>query len=138
MKMKHLLTVIIGTIVFIALFMAVDWKDIDFSLSMPSLAADTKAEHIDEDESEEYVEKLWIDTIMYASGHSFGYVGDVTMWGGWYFDTIPVGEDIMLSYDSVGPTSLKLSLVTRDIIVDLGDPKALDKTVLTNGLDIWQ
>lgn len=127
MKMRHLLTVIIGTIVFIALFIAVDWRDIDLSLSMPSLATESRPSQHDEDDDEEYVQKLWIDTIMYASGHSFGYEGDVTMWGGWYFDTIPVGEDIMLSYDSVGPSSLRLSLVTRDIIVDLGDPKALDK-----------
>jgi len=125
--MRHLLTVIIGSIIFIVLFMAIDWREIDLSLSMPSLAADTKVEQIGDDETEEYVEKLWIDTIMCASGHSFGYEGDVKMWGGWYYDTIPVGDDIMLSYDSVGSSSLRLSLVTRDIIVDLGDPKALDK-----------
>lgn len=67
-----------------------------------------------------YEEKIWIDTVIYADGHSFGYSGDVSMWGGWYFDTIFVGDDRMLSYDSVGPATLKLSLITRDILVDLG------------------
>ncbi|MCM1141562.1 MAG: RsiV family protein [Muribaculum sp.] len=124
--MRHLLTVIIGTIVFIAMFMAVDWRDIDLSLSMPSLATESRPLQHDEDD-EEYEQKLWIDTIMCASGHSFGYSGDVTMWGGWYYDTIPVGDNPMLSYDSVGPSSLRLSLITHDITVDLGDPKALEK-----------
>lgn len=127
--MRHLLTVIIGTIAFIALYMAVDWRDIDFSLLMPSLAKETRPEQPDEDDYEEYERKLWIDTVMYASGHSFGYSGDVTMWGGWHFDTIPVGDDIMLSFDSVGPSSLKLSLVTRELIVNLGEAKALEKII---------
>ncbi len=80
-----------------------------------------------EEESEEYEAKLWIDTVMYAAGHSFGYEGDITMWGGWYFDTIPVGDDIMLSYDSVGPRKLKLILVSRELIVDMADPNAPDE-----------
>ena len=32
-----------------------------------------------------------------------------------------------MTYDSVGPSTLKLSLVTRDLILDLGDPYAILK-----------
>lgn len=71
-------------------------------------------------------EKLWIDTVMFADGHSFGYSGDVSMWDGWYFDTIRVGDDIMLTYDSIGPARLKLGLITRNLIIDMGDPNAPD------------
>ncbi len=78
-------------------------------------------------DTQKYIEKLWLDTIMYAAGHSFGYNGDVSMWGGWYFDTIPVGDDIMLNCDSIGPATLKLSLITREETVNLGSPDALEK-----------
>lgn len=125
--MKHLLTVIICSTILIALFLAADWRSKDFSLSKPAFATETEEENVEEDEADENVTKLWIDTIMHASRHSFGYEGDLTMWGGWYFDTIHVGDDLLLSYDSVGPSSLRLSLVTRDITIDLGDPMALDK-----------
>lgn len=125
--MRHLLTPIIGTIIFIALFMAVDWRSTDFSLSVPTPANETVDVQSEPEENNEDEYRLYIDTVMYAAGHSFGYEGDITMWGGWYYDTIPVGDDIMLSYDSVGPTSLKLSLVTRELIVDLGAPNAPDK-----------
>lgn len=64
---------------------------------------------------------------MYAKDHSFGYSGDVSIWGGWYFDTICVSYDQMLSYDSVGPSTLKPSLVTRNLLVDIGEPDALEK-----------
>lgn len=70
---------------------------------------------------------LWVDTVAIANGHYFGYSGDVTEWNGWYFDTIPVGDDIMLNYDSVGPTSVKLNLVTRELIVNLNDHDTPDK-----------
>lgn len=70
---------------------------------------------------------MWIDTIMCAKGHAFGYSGDVTEWRGWYMDTVLVGDDIMLRYDSVGPSTLRLSLVTRELLVDLGNPEALEK-----------
>lgn len=106
--------------------MVVDWKDIDFSLATKSFAAETTEQQTEDDDSEVY-NKFWIDTVMYAAGHSFGYDGDASMWGGWYFDTIPVGDDIMLNYDSVGPSSLRLTLVTRDLVVDLGDPEAAEK-----------
>lgn len=62
---------------------------------------------------------LWVDTIMYAGGHAFGYEGYITEWGGWCFDDVRVGDDRILRYDSVGPTLLKLDLVTRSIVVDL-------------------
>lgn len=64
---------------------------------------------------------------MYAKGHDFGYSGDISMWGGWYFDTVYVGNDLMLTYDSVGPSLLKLSLVTREIIVDMDDSDVINK-----------
>lgn len=129
--MKHLLTVIIGSVIAATIFLSVDWDNIDFSLSTPLMAntpldsayLDTITDQI---EMEEDVD-LWIDTVMYAKGHSFGYSGDISMWGGWYFDTIFVGEDRILTYDSVGPSTLRLGLVTRELIVDLGDPTALVK-----------
>lgn len=71
--------------------------------------------------------KLWIDTVMFAKGHAFGYSGDISMWGGWYVDTIFVGDDQILSYDSVGPSTLKLSLITRELLVDLGDKNIVEK-----------
>lgn len=70
--------------------------------------------------------RLRIDTIMFAEGHSFGYSGDISMWDGWYFDTIRVGDDIMLTYDSISPSSMKLGLITRNLIIDMGDPNAPD------------
>lgn len=72
-------------------------------------------------------EQLWIDTVMCAKGHAFGYRGDLSSWGGWYFDTVLVGDDNMLKYDSVGPSTLKLNLVTRELIVDMGDDEAIVK-----------
>lgn len=42
--MRHLLTVIVGTILSIVLFMTVDWRDIDFTFSTPSRAAETTME----------------------------------------------------------------------------------------------
>lgn len=68
--------------------------------------------------------KLWIDTIMFAMGHSFGYSGDVSDWDGWYYDTVRVGDDPILKTDSVGPSTLRLDLVTRYTIVDLGSKDA--------------
>lgn len=70
---------------------------------------------------------MWIDTVASADGHFFGFSGDISEWGGWYYDTIPVGDDFMLSYDSAGPTTIKLNLVTRNLIVDLNDYRAVDK-----------
>lgn len=72
-------------------------------------------------------DQLWIDTIMFADGHSFGYEGDISMWGGWYFDTIYVGNDMLLKTDSIAPATLKLNLYTRDLIVNMGDPTSADK-----------
>lgn len=77
----------------------------------------------------EEAKNLWIDTVMSAKGHAFGYSGDITEWGGWYFDTIPVGDDQMLRYDSIAPATLKLSLITRELLVDLGDPEAPEKII---------
>lgn len=124
--MRHLLTAIIVSITAIVLFMTVDWRDVDFSLTTHTLAEDSYGEQADA-ESDAEGDDLWIDTIMCAKGHSFGYSGDVSMWDGWYFDTIRVGDDIMLKYDSVGPSTLKLSLATREFIVDLGDVDVLGK-----------
>lgn len=123
--MRHLLTTALCAIVAIAIYMNVDWSNLDFSLSMPTFAS-TTAEHESERLEDEY-DDLWMDTVMFVKGHSFGYSGDVSMWDGWYFDSIPVGNDNMLSYDSVGPSTLKLSLVTRTITVDMGDSNASDK-----------
>ena len=75
-------------------------------------------------ETESVTKQLWIDTIMFVKGHSFGYSGDVSDWDGWYYDTVRVGDDRMLTYDSVGPSTLRLNLVTRSITVDLGSKDA--------------
>lgn len=95
--------------------------------SNSSLSLNPFAQSSAEDPEGDEPEALWIDTVMYAKGHAFGFRGDITDWGGWYFDTVYVGEDRMMTYDSVGPSTLKLSLVTRDLILDLGDPYAILK-----------
>ena len=131
--MKHFPTVIIGSVIAIAIFMTVAWDSMDLSLSVHSAVnttynklspSDTSCADktaLDEDD------KLWIDTIMYAKGHVFGYCGDISIWGGWYIDTVCVGNDNMLQFDSVGPSILKLSLVTRELIIDLGDSDVIEK-----------
>lgn len=118
--MRKVAFIIIGICIAITGFSFMDWNNIGSSMSFQSIECALNNEESDTDESEE----LWIDTIMYADGHSFGYRGDVSMWGGWYLDTIYVGDDRMLKYDSVGPTTLKLSLITKDIIINLKDPEA--------------
>ena len=105
--MRHLLTIIAGSVLFIAVYMTVYGKGLDFSLSSLSLG-DT-------------ADKPSKTYIYPAKGHAFGYSGDVSMWDGWYLDTVCVGKDNMLRYDSVGPAMLKLSLVTKELIVDIGD-----------------
>lgn len=119
--MKQLLAIIIIMTAAIGLYSAVEWG----AFQIPSFE-----DGVNSTESETYEdesESLWVDTVMFAKGHSFGYSGDVSMWGGWYFDTIPVGTDLMLSYDSVAPSTLRLNLVTRESIVDMGDPQASAK-----------
>lgn len=120
--MRKLPLAILAAIAIITLYINIDWSSIGLSLSSQSLAADPVTE--DKEFTEPIEPELWIDTVMYAEGHSFGYSGDVSMWGGWYFDTIPVGDDIMLNYDSAGPSKLKLNLITRELNVDLNDTDA--------------
>lgn len=120
--MKRLPTIIILIMVTTALLTAVAWKDNGASSSTPAVTQETGTE-----QGEDYGTELWVDTVMYAAGHLFGYAGDVSEWGGWYFDTAPVGDDIMLRYDSVAPSKLKLSLVTKEITVDLGDKETPGK-----------
>ncbi len=121
--MRKILLVIIAAVIAIAVFMNVNWHGLDFSLSIPLFSGTSVHDETDSEEDD----KLWIDTIMCAGGHTFGYGGDVSMCGDWYFDTIPVGDDRMLSCDSVGPSTLRLNLVTRQLIVDLVSPDAADK-----------
>lgn len=124
--MKKLPLVIIAATASIVILCNVDWHTIDLSLSVPSIAStSSKEEEVEIAESEEA--EVWIDTVMYAKGHAFGYSGDVSMWGGWYLDTVYVGYDQMLTYDSIGPSSLKLSLVTREITVDMEDSDVINK-----------
>lgn len=130
--MRHLLTLIIASIVTIAAFMAVYGNSIDLSLPIAPVENSTDHQSVSDSLSDNRSEleediKLWIDTVMYAKGHDFGYSGDISMWGGWYFDTVYVGNDQMLTYDSVGPSLLKLSLVTREIIVDMDDSDVINK-----------
>lgn len=71
--------------------------------------------------------RLWEDTIAAIAGHSLTYKGDITDWDGVYYDGVRVGDDIMLKYDSVGPTVWRLDLATRELLVDFKDPKAGEK-----------
>lgn len=119
--MRKFIFILIGAFLALTILSFVDWNSVGSSLSLQPTGCSSNNEEPDEAES------IWTDTIMFAGGHSFGYSGDVSMWGGWYFDTINVGDDRMLTYDSVGPSTLKLSLVTRNLIVDLRDPDAAAK-----------
>lgn len=121
--MRKLVFIAIGSFMAMAILSFIDWDWFDSSLSLQSSEITSENTETDTDDPE----KLWIDTIMCAGGHSFGYSGDVSMWGGWYYDTIHVGDDRMFTYDSVGPSTLKLSLVTRNLIVDIRDPDAVAK-----------
>lgn len=140
MKTKYLIIAAIGTIILLGTILAISLKGNDSTPALPSslvLAVETTPEYLEEVDTveggvepvdlEDTAHRMWIDTVMCAAGHSFGYSGDISMWRGWYYDTIPVGDDIMLRYDSVGPSSLKLSLTTREIVVDLADPMASGK-----------
>lgn len=120
--MKKKLSIVIAAIGINVLFCLIYRGNRSFSCSRLS-----SNDEFSEDEMLSPDFGMWIDTIMYASGHSFGYGGDLTEWGGWYFDTIFVGDDRLLTYDSVGPASLKLGLITRELIVDLGDADAPEK-----------
>ena len=121
--MRKLVFIAIGSFMAMAILSFIDWDWFDSSLSLQSSEITSENTETDTDDPE----KLWIDTIMCAGGHSFGYSGDMSMWGGWYYDTIHVGDDRMFTYDSVGPSTLKLSLVTRNLIVDIRDPDAVAK-----------
>lgn len=130
--MRYLLVIIGAVALATGIFMAVDWKRPDLSLAPPAVVdvdSDIQAEDSDSEVSLDLEEDsgLWLDTVMYAKGHAFSYSGDLTMWGGWYLDTVCVGYDNMLQYDSVGPSKLRLSLVTRELVVDLGDNDVIDK-----------
>lgn len=125
--MKHLLTFILVSVISIVIYASVDWESIDLSLPTLSEAKKDTTVSFIEGDSAEVDDKLWIDTIMYANGHAFGYGGDISMWDGWYLDTIFVGDDRMLQIDSVGLSTLKLNLVTRELIVDLGEKDVADK-----------
>lgn len=126
--MKYLFTLVIVLVIALVVFASVDWNSINLSLSTPTEEDTTSGKlNYTEVSYEDGDDKLWLDTIMFAKGHALGYNGDISMWGGWYLDTIFVGDDNMLQYDSVGPSQLKLSLVTRELIVDLGDKDVVDK-----------
>lgn len=129
--MRHILTVIIISVIALVVYASVDWSSIGQSLSFLSFDKRTNDKQTNAVASSEDIREsddgFCIDTVMYAKGHAFGFSGDISMWRGWYLDTIFVGDDIMLQYDSVGPSKLKLSLVTRDLIVDLGDADVAEK-----------
>lgn len=125
--MKHLFTAVIVSVIALVVYASVDWNSLNLSLSLPEGDNSVSGRHPKTDTPSVDEDKLWIDTVMYAKGHAFGYSGDISMWGGWYFDTIFVGDDNMLVYDSVGPSTLKLSLITREFTVNLGDKNAANK-----------
>lgn len=133
MKKRWLLTLILVCAIGVYIYSTFSRGSDDVSLSIPSQTNAVSEDELMSDaefESEIELEEndiLWIDTVMYAKGHAFGFSGDITKWGGWYLDTVCVGNDNMLQYDSVGPSALKLSLVTRELTIDLGDSNAIAK-----------
>lgn len=145
--MRHLLTIIAGSVLFIAVYMTVYGKGLDFSLSSLSLGdtadkpSKTYIYPVNQIEPEDDAE-FWIDTIMYAKGHAFGYSGDVSMWGGWYLDTVCVGTDNMLQYDSVGPAEgTEWEEPERDVKFELPDGSLTDSGVVFSfqpyEIDCW-
>lgn len=128
--MRKLLFVMFGAVAVVTTLSLAGWDGGFPDLSLPSLSADSSdKDTVGDVADEELVDYMsddyfYIDTVMYAKGHTFGSRGDITCWRGWYFDSVCVGTDLMLTYDSVGPSKLRLSLVTRDLTVDLGDPDA--------------
>ena len=127
--MRNILFVIGGVIIAVTVFVNIKWHSDGSMLPIQpaedGYAANTTLSVIEqENASESASKKLWIDTIMFARGHSFGYSGDISDWDGWYYDTVRVGEDFMLRYDRVGPFTLRLNLITRQTTVDLGSPDA--------------
>ena len=129
--MRKLLFVMFGAVAVVTTLSLAGWDGGFPDLSLPSLSADSSdKDTVGDVADEELVDYLcddYIDTVMYAKGHTFDSRGDITCWQGWYFDSVCVGNDLMLTYDSVGPSKLRLSLVTRDLSVDLGDPDAAAK-----------
>lgn len=128
--MRKILVIIVSVIIAIVIFVNIDRENPQFSQSVNKqenrcIAYDTSSSESEAStEMESISKKLWIDTIMFAKGHSFGYSGDVSDWDGWYYDTVRVGDDRMLTYDSVGPSVLRLNLITRSITADLGSKDA--------------
>lgn len=122
--MRKILAIIVITIIATIVFVNLRHSDSSQSVNTQENISDytslSESEIETESETDSISRKIWIYTIMYANGHSFGYSGDISDWDGWYFDTIHVGDDRMLSYDSIGPSTLRLDLVTRQIAVDLG------------------
>lgn len=128
--MRKIIVVIIAAIIVITVFANIDWHHSDSAQSGRQPVYDNKilteteskleTESVQQTESKIVSTRLWLDTVMYANGHAFGYDGDITDWGGWYFDTICVGLDRMLTYDSIAPSTLQLNLITRKITVNLG------------------
>lgn len=120
--MRKFIFIVIGVIAVLTIISMTTWNSNSTSLSLNAFV-----ESHDDTSDVDLPKKLWIDTIMHTKGHSFGYSGDISMWGGWYFDTIYVGDDRMLSYDSIGLETLRLSLITKKLVVNLGDPAASAK-----------
>lgn len=130
--MKHFFTIVMVSVIALVVYASVDWSNLDLSLStLPEETAIVSGQSYNDVSSEDTVENdiQCIDTVMYAEGHAFRCVGDISMLGGWYLDTIFVGDENMLRYDSVGPSSLRLSLITRELLVDLGDKDVADKII---------
>lgn len=125
--MRHHITIITGFAIIVAVFMIVYGRSSDLSLSDPSVVntADKQSKpntpQDNQTEPEEDV-RLWLDTVLYAHGHALAYSGVA-----WYIDTVCIGTDNILRYDIVGPSILKLSLVTREITFNIGDSGAIER-----------
>lgn len=74
-----------------------------------------------ETETSEYV------SLMSAKGHDFRYCYNDSLLEGWYYDDTYLGNHDFLRYDSVGPSTLRLSIITKEVTLDLGDPRFVEK-----------
>lgn len=74
--MRKFIFIIIGAFLALAIVSFVDWNSFASFRFLQPTGSSSNNEEPDEAES------LWTDTIMFAGGHSFGYSGDVSMWGG--------------------------------------------------------
>lgn len=127
--MRHLITVIVLAFVAVTVYLKVDWEGLDFSRYIPSglTARGGGDDSSPAKAADSMSDDLYFDTIMCAEGHALAIGISYTSWDGLYFDTVCVGHDNMLRFDSVGPSSIRLWVAKRALTVNLGDKDAAEK-----------